>query len=283
MWNCHGLRNLRTERKLVELVQAKDPSVVFLAKTLTDDARLEFIQSSINFDHRWVVPKVGRSGGLVLYWRSSINLSIEGSNKYYIDAVINKDQESEWHLTSFYGEPKTTRRSEAWEKLRNLSSRRERPWLCCGDFNEITKQDEKLGGVTQSHTHMQLFREVIDECGFMDLGFEGLKYTWSRHFKNGSSIWERLDRCLPTSSWFLKFPGSKVYHLRCDSFDHIPLLIVFSGLDLPMWKKIFRFKEMWLSNRGCEEMVFSAWNSGDTLRFEGDVLAKIDKCGKDLS
>ena len=40
---------------------------------------------------------------------------------------------------------------------------------------------------------------------------------------------------------------------------------------------------MWLSNRGCEEMVFSAWNSGDTLRFEGDVSAKIDKCGKDLS
>ena len=43
MLNCHGLGNLRTERKLVELVQAKDPSVVFLAKTLTDDARLEFI------------------------------------------------------------------------------------------------------------------------------------------------------------------------------------------------------------------------------------------------
>ena len=91
MWNCRGLGNLRTGRELVELVRAKDPSVVFLAETLTDDARLEFIQSSINFDHRWVVLKVGRSGGLVLYWKSSINLSIEGSDKYYIDAVINKD------------------------------------------------------------------------------------------------------------------------------------------------------------------------------------------------
>ena len=91
VWNCRRLGNPRIGRELVELVQAKDPSVVFLAETLTDDARLEFIQSSINFDHRWVVPKVGRSGGLVLYWRSSINLSIEGSDKYYIDAVINKD------------------------------------------------------------------------------------------------------------------------------------------------------------------------------------------------
>ena len=147
MWNCRGLGNPRTGRELMELVREKDPSVVFLSETLTDDGRLEFIQSSINFDHRWVVPRVGRSGGLVLYWRSSINLSIEGSDKYYIDAVINKDEESEWRLTRFYGEPETARRSEASEKLQNLSLRRERPWLCCGDFNEITRQDEKLGGV----------------------------------------------------------------------------------------------------------------------------------------
>ena len=283
VWNYRKLGNLRTGRELVELVRAKDPSVVFLAETLTDDARLESIQSNINFDHRWVVPIVGRSGGLVLYWRSSINLSIEGSDKYYIDAVIDKDQESEGRLTGFYGELETARRSKAWEKLKNLSTRRERPWLCCGDFNEIIRLDEKLGSATRSHNQVQLFREVIDECGFMDLGFEGPKYTWSRHFENGNSIWERLDRCLATSSWFLKFPRSKVYHLRCDSSDHIPLLIVFSGLDISMRKKIFRFEEMWLSNRECEDMVFSAWNGGHALGFEGDVLAKIDKCGKDLS
>ena len=97
----------------MELVWAKDASVVFLVETLTDDARLEFIQSSINFYHKWVVPRVGKSGGLVFYWRSSINLSIEGSDKHYIGAIIVKDQESKWHLTSFYGEPEIARRSEA--------------------------------------------------------------------------------------------------------------------------------------------------------------------------
>ena len=33
------------------------------------------------------------------------------------------------------------------------------------------RQDEKLGGALQNHNQMQLFREVIDECNFMDLGF----------------------------------------------------------------------------------------------------------------
>ena len=112
-WNCRGLGNLRTGRELVDLVRAKDPSVVFLIETLIDEARLEFIQNSINFDHHWVVPKVGRSGGLVLYCRSTINLTIEGSDKNFIDADIDKGLESEWRLTGFYGELEIARRFEA--------------------------------------------------------------------------------------------------------------------------------------------------------------------------
>ena len=48
VWNCRGLGNLRIGRELVEIIRAKDPVVVFLAETLIDDARLEFVQS------RWV-------------------------------------------------------------------------------------------------------------------------------------------------------------------------------------------------------------------------------------
>ena len=98
-WNYHGFGNLYTGRKLIEIIRAKDLAVVFLAETLIDDARLECIQRSIGFDHRWVVPfdhrwvvpRVGRGGGLVLYWKALINLTMEDSNRYYIDAVIGRD------------------------------------------------------------------------------------------------------------------------------------------------------------------------------------------------
>ena len=83
---------------------------------------------------------------------------------------------------------------------------------------------------------------MIDECSFMDLGFEGPKYTWSRHYENGNSIWERLDRCLAINNWFLKFLGSRVYHLRCDLSDYNPLHIVLSDLDPPIQKKIILFR-----------------------------------------
>ena len=123
IWNCRGLGNLRTGRELVDIIQAKDPSVVFLAETLADDTRLELVQQNIDFDHRWVVPREGRSGGLALFWKSTVNLKVESSHRYFIDVTIDKGTEGEWRLTGFYGEPKTTRRWEAWDKLRQLNSR----------------------------------------------------------------------------------------------------------------------------------------------------------------
>ena len=110
------------------------------------------------------------------------------SHRYYIDEIINGYKEDEWRYIGFYGEPETTRRNEAWEKLRMLNQSKNKPWLCVGDFNKIIGQDENLGGALRIYNQMQLFREAINECSFMDLGFIGSKYTWSKHFDNGVSI-----------------------------------------------------------------------------------------------
>ena len=79
------------------------------------------------------------------------------------------------------------------------------PWLYAGDFNEITKIDEKLGGRTQPNNLMQDFRDVIDEVSFQDLGYVGSKFTWVKHYLNEPIIWECLDRALGTEEWVSLF------------------------------------------------------------------------------
>ena len=53
-----------------------------------------------------MVPREARGGGLVLFWRDTMAVTIEGSDKYHIDAIINKITDSEWRFTSFYGKHK---------------------------------------------------------------------------------------------------------------------------------------------------------------------------------
>ena len=45
-----------------------------------------------------------------------------------------------------------------------------------------------MGGVLRNNAQMQLFRDVIDECGFMDLSYSGTQFTWSKHYEDGHSI-----------------------------------------------------------------------------------------------
>lgn len=69
------------------------------------------------------------------------------------------------------------KRHELWARLRSLKARGTAPWICVGDFNEISKQSEKKGGRIRPHTQMQPFRDVLDECSFMDMGFVGSLFT----------------------------------------------------------------------------------------------------------
>lgn len=68
---------------------------MFIAKTLADEARLDLIQTNINFERKWVVPRVRHGGGLVLFWKSSVNLVVIDLSNYYIDTWINRGSSNE--------------------------------------------------------------------------------------------------------------------------------------------------------------------------------------------
>ena len=96
---------------------------MFVAETWADKARLDRTLSKINFDQKWVAPRLNRGGGLVLFWKNSINIDVVDSHRYYTDMIINRNTENAWRFTGFYGEPEIHRTSEAWSKLRSLNSR----------------------------------------------------------------------------------------------------------------------------------------------------------------
>ena len=114
-------------------------------------------------------------------------------------------------------------REDSWLVLHHLASQFNLPWVCIGDFNEITKVEEKSGGAIRLEKQMQDFRDCQDFCGLKDLGFIGLPFTWcNRHF-DGNLIWVRLNRALTSTDWILKFSLSHLHHLQGFSSNHKPL------------------------------------------------------------
>ncbi len=146
VWNCRGLGNPRSIQELTELVRSKDPEAVFMIETWLDDDRLEKIRCKLSFANKLVVPRRNRGGGMVLFWKRELALTIKSFSFCHIDAIVNEGTMEAWRFTGFYRAPETQNRCHSWSMLRTLSSQFSLPWCCARDFNEIVRLSEKKGG-----------------------------------------------------------------------------------------------------------------------------------------
>lgn len=96
-----------------------------------------------------------------------------------------------------------------------------------GDFNEVLLAKVKLGGLSISNNRTSFFKDCLDICGMIDLGFKGCKYTWTnKRYKNiNSFIFKRLDRCVANTCWINHFLEATVRHRPRTKSDHCPMLL----------------------------------------------------------
>ncbi|KAM0917175.1 hypothetical protein ACQ4PT_009616 [Festuca glaucescens] len=174
--------------------------------------------------------------------------------------------DSEFRFTGIYGEPRTELRQKMWDVLHYLHRQDNLSWLCAGDFNEIVRQDEQLGGNVRSASQMERFRECLSFCGLADLGFSGYAYTWNTRREGSDNVQARLDRATCTGSFAQLFPATTVEHVLTEESDHLALLI--KVMDTPLAQRLpnsrgFRFEEMWTRHEGYVPMVEQAWEKED--------------------
>jgi exonuclease III len=279
-WNCRGLGNPRTVQEIARLVRAQDPSIVFLIETWQDEGPVERLRCQLQFENKFIANSRNKGGGLCLLWKKEIKLRVISFSPSHIDAIVNENQSDTWRFTGFYRAPETHKREESWNLLQRLNAQMKVPWCCMGDFNELVRIEEKQGRHNRSDRQMQLFRDALDDCGFVDLGFTGPKFTWSNN-RPGDMTWERLDRVVATSDWLLRFPSTRVYHLEGRWSDHKPIWVSSEPMVLPK-RRPFRFEEVWTSDQGCENVIEALWKKHSPGVPMYTVWEKILACRRGL-
>ena len=194
-------------------------------ETLCCRDKLESIKIKLGFEGLFVVDKVGRSGGIAMFWRNGYKVKLLKFGRNFIDLAIEDIERGNWRITGSYGFPESFRRRESWNLLRSLASSSSLPWVCLGDFNYLLNSSEKRG--THAHPQWKLnnFRAIVSNSGLIDLGMDGHQFTWKR--SRGTTAWveECLDRALATPAWVHLFPRAKVLCLSNSSSDHLPIFL----------------------------------------------------------
>lgn len=124
-----------------------------------------------------------------------------------------------------YASPRVEERAIIWNNLFTLAESHRMAWVIAGDFNEPLVDEDKFGGRVVSISRSMHFKECLDKCSMVDLGFSGPRFTWYNGRELSALIQERIDRFFVNPSWYSNFPKARVTHLtRCYS-NHCPVLL----------------------------------------------------------
>jgi exonuclease III len=228
-WNCQGIGNLVTVRAFKKLISLYHPDFIFLMETKKLKKQCSFLSYVGAQYESCSTAGWGKSGGLIFLWNPIFKVEIKMHDFFYIDALITSSiDNTAWRCSGIYGFPQHQNKFLTCDTISNLSLNDYNPnWLIFGDLNMILHHTEKMGGNPMDLNTTQTFRDTINVCNLMDLGFKGDIFTWANNQDEGH-IKCRLDRFFANQDWISFFPNYSNSHLTRFGSDHNPLLLDFS-------------------------------------------------------
>ena len=286
-WNARGLGNPSALRHLRLLVQQQTPQVLFIMESKLVCNSVSRLCRSLKFANGLEVPRVRFGGGMLLFWKDSVDVTLIHYNTNIFDCYVKCNSGPTWHFTAFYGAPDIQSRHLSWKLLERCKDiAPSMPWLVIGDFNEILSNIHKQGGNLRSESQMDGFRNALDRCSLFEQPFTGDPFTWIKGRRTVDVVKERLDWCFVNACWKDFFMPIITNHLDYYKSDHraisvevVPLLEDESHS--PPQSR-FRFEKLWLNDPEATEIIKHAWKIGRTGVPIDDFCSNINDCATSL-
>ena len=84
-WNCRGLGNDPAVHGLLNVQKREAPDILFLPETKHDRKRMVWFHWKLKMPNMVAKSSNGTSGGLALFWRRDIDVTVKSMSKYHID------------------------------------------------------------------------------------------------------------------------------------------------------------------------------------------------------
>ena len=276
IWNCRGAQKPSFQNYIHELSRKYDPAIFAIMETKFGGNKAKEITAGLPFDGAIHTETIGLSGGLWLLWNDdkvSVEELAKTEQEIHTEVKVCASNLS-WIFSTIYASPKNEDRCVLWNNLNKVAELHNKPWVMVGDFNEPLLDEDKFGGRGVSVNRSLAFKDCLDSCNMVDMGFAGSKYTWTNKRDISNLILERIDRYFMNPAWCVLYPDAKVTHLpRCHS-DHYPVLMEAFPASSLVTNKPFRFQEFWLSDLTFPNIVLKAWSSDRSLADAIDTFSK---------
>jgi hypothetical protein len=214
-----------------------------------------------------------------LFWSKHLLVDVQAVTDRYIDVHVRvAPDEPLWRLTCVYGEPRVENRHQMWSSLRDLKVLSYLPWCVLGDFNEPMWSFEHFSATARGEQQMIAFRDTLEVCELVDLGFSGVPYTYDNKRRGRGNVKVRLDRAVASNEWRNIFAEATVVHLVSPCSDHTPILLKCQKEEGMQYRPVHNHYEiMWERDASLPERVAKAWADAGPKQNLGDIRNGLGK------
>ncbi|KAF4367779.1 hypothetical protein G4B88_011080 [Cannabis sativa] len=237
----------------------------YISKPSSSCVKFSALMMKIHYSGVFYVPPVASAGGLALCWKQGVDCIIQRGDKFQIQACISSDPPGKpWILMGVYGPPTYADKEGFWNEIADFVCMCKLPVMLIGDLNGTLLDSDCLNYSRASNIGRYSFdfRRAVQRSGLIDLGYNGVKFTWCRRGSNSTSSPSlkraRLDRALASVDWRLAWPNAIVSHLTATSSDHNPIILDTCG-GRHCSKPQFKYELMWERDPRVFWVVKNAW------------------------
>ncbi|XP_020259127.1 uncharacterized protein LOC109835572 [Asparagus officinalis] len=196
-----------------------------LIETKVKVNKLSAIAKKLHSNWKWISNANNSSKVrlLILWDPNTLDVNVDRISTQHITCSVKSlDGRIDCLITSIYGHNHQENRKALWQDLSQIQQTvGNKAWILSGDFNAITGQEDKIGGLAVIEAETTDFRDFIDNCHLSHLKTEGCYYTWNNKQDSNFRVWSKLDRTLVNDSWNNLHNSSHVEYLppRCAMFS----------------------------------------------------------------
>ncbi|XP_060200560.1 uncharacterized protein LOC132628814 [Lycium barbarum] len=184
--------------RLTKVVKLYNIDFVALQEPFFKSNKVDKFRRRLGFDHA-----ISNSHSKVwIFWNTNIVCSVISKTRQQVTLQVDWQRSTymSW-ITIVYARSRANKRKHLWQKLRDLNSIIDGPWVIGGDFNSIMEAEEKKWGASFRLSTCLDFINCMDDCGMTDAGFVGNIHTWCNGRGGTGRIHMRLDRLFHNEEW----------------------------------------------------------------------------------
>eukprot|EP00253_Pinus_taeda_P027023 PITA_27023 len=238
-WNLRGLNGPGKLRILKNMIKMEKPQICFLQETKCNSDTLERILSKAWIGCQTVaVDASGSSGGLSIAWDAKVlSLTDFHASHHFIQANFHLlGTNMHGLLSNVYFPQYARKKADLLNTIESLNSHRIHSlWIAGGDYNMVTKLEEKLGGRNRLDQETNSFKDFINNASLIDMQF-------------CNDNWIQIGGDITTS--ILPHSGS----------DHWPISLQWQHPGNVIGQP-FRFEGFWLTHPDFKDFVQYTWKA----------------------